>query len=78
MTLATDKIVRITRFVSCAGAALLLQNLVEAVRRVQVGKMFSISQPDFIFTVALHPDKNNLTAGGFFEGKFHGEKLKPI
>jgi hypothetical protein len=81
MTLTPAKDEFFTRFASCANAAGLLKISAQVARRAMNGGRLSVFPAGLKFTDCFKPavtNKTNLTAAKFFEGKFRGEKLKPI
>ena len=81
MTLILDKNDVFARFVSCVRGAGLIKISAQVARRAMDGERLSDFSAGRRFTDDFKPavkGKNNLTAVEFFEGKFYGEKLKPI
>ena len=81
MTLTSNKNHGFTRFVPCANGAGMIKILSPVARRAMDGEGLSDFSAGKRFADDFRPavkDKNNLTAVEFFEGKFYGEKLKPI
>jgi hypothetical protein len=81
MTLTLNKNHGFARFVSCVNRAGLIKISSQVARRAMDGGGLSDFSAGSRFTDDFKPavkDTNNLTAAEFFEGKFRGEKLKPI
>jgi hypothetical protein len=81
MTLTLDKNDSFARFAPCVNGAGLIKVLAQVARRAMDGEGLSDFSAGKRFTDDFKPavtGKNNLTAVEFFEGKFYGEKLKPI
>jgi hypothetical protein len=81
MTLTLNKNTGFARFASCLDGAGLIRILSQVARRAMDGEGLSNFSAGKRFTDDFKPamtGKNNLTAVEFFEGKFCGEKLKPI
>ena len=81
MTLTLNKNHGFARFVSCLDGAGMIKISSQVARRAMDGEGLSDFSAGKRFTDDFKPavkDKNNLTAVEFFEGKFCGEKLKPI
>jgi len=81
MTTLLNKNDFFARFVSCAGRAGLVKISSQVARRAMDGGGLQDFSAGRRFTDDFKPavkDRNILTAAEFFEGKFRGEKLKPI
>lgn len=81
MTLTSNKNHGLIRFVPCANGAGMIKILPPVARRAMDGEGLSNFSAGNRFTDDFKPAltvQNNLTADEFFEGKFCGDKLKPI
>ena len=81
MTLTLNKNHGFDRFVPCTNDAGMIKILSQVARRAMDGEGLSNFSAGKRFTDDFKPaakGKNNLTAVEFFEGKFCGDKLKPI